>query len=400
MARKKLEGVAKGWCQMIRASQVIAVYPPTGDLNVGDVFLTQMTIHDQAKQYEGDGFLPLDDFQVRLPLTNFSKMYFDGYWKDQYGGTNVPHPIPAFTNNVGAFSNTLTEAPLPRAAFPTYTAQAQAGSGFNAAFPIEGIPVALSYLNSQQVNSSVTIADARTYAGDPSQLYELLQEWVGNPTNKFKLAAAANNLEHRELFLRVVSRIYYARAVDVSLQRSDSQGGGSKVGSIADVSLLTNNDFTNVTANYSNVLSTLNSTASAIAGVVSNATQIGAAVKFTAASSSTVALSESFDSLLAIGYLGFDVPVYTNGDIGYPIPTFQHLNSKTPTSSGPVQYGADANTVKIVSWLHETANPTHESQLRDWLGEELLSKYGETAILYGHPFVELRSIIVTRLNIH
>ena len=39
-----------------------------------------------------------------------------------------------------------------------------------------------------------------------------------------------------------------------------------------------------------------------------NTTQIGAAGKFVSASSSSVGLSETFDRLLAIGYLGFDVP--------------------------------------------------------------------------------------------
>ena len=41
LARKRMEGVAKGWCETIRASQVVPVYPLTQDLLVGDVFLVQ-----------------------------------------------------------------------------------------------------------------------------------------------------------------------------------------------------------------------------------------------------------------------------------------------------------------------------------------------------------------------
>jgi hypothetical protein len=51
----------------------------------------------------------------------------------------------------------------------------------------------------------------------------------------------------------------------------------------------------------------------------------GGAIKFVGASESSVALAESFDRLLVIGYLGFDVPVYPGGDLGVPIPTFQRL---------------------------------------------------------------------------
>ena len=303
LARKKMEGVAKGWCEMIRASQVIPVYPLTQDLMVGDVFLTQTTIGSQQDQYNAKGFLPLDDFQVRLAYTNYSNIYFDAYWKDAFGGTNTPHPVPSFTNS-GSLSNgqaiVLTSAPLPRAAFPTYSVQAQSGAGFNAAFPIQGIPVALSYLNSQQVNASVTIADARTYAGDPGQLYALLKNWSNDPTNKNYLRATANNLEHTEVFLRVVTRVYYARAVDVSLQRADSQGGGAKAGSINDVSLLTTNSNTNVLQNYTNLLNALSSAATTAASAISNATQVGGSVKFAWASGSTVGLSQSFDTILAV----------------------------------------------------------------------------------------------------
>jgi len=51
-ARKHLEGVAKGWCETIRASQIIPVYPLTQDLTVGDVFLVQTLIFKQSDDQE------------------------------------------------------------------------------------------------------------------------------------------------------------------------------------------------------------------------------------------------------------------------------------------------------------------------------------------------------------
>ncbi len=237
-ARKDLENVAKGWCLTIRASQVIPVYPLTEDLRVGDVFLVRTPIAQQASDYDDKGFLPLDDAMVRLPYTNFSSIYFDGYWKDEFGAT--PHPSPYFTN-AAALTNgqwvELTAAPIPRAAFPSYSFKAQSGFGLNLALPIEGIPVALSYLNSQQVDGSVTISDARTYAGDLGRLYSLLQTWETNASNRQFLKDAAQAYPER-LFLRVVSRVYYARAIDVALHRSGSQGGGVKAGMVGDVSLM------------------------------------------------------------------------------------------------------------------------------------------------------------------
>lgn len=403
-ARKRLEGVAKGWCEMIRASQVIPVYPLTQDLMVGDVFLTQTTINDQASEYNRRGFLALDDYQIRLPYTNFSQIYFDGYWKDGFGGTNTPHPVPVFTN-IGAISNVqpllLTTAPLPRAAFPTYSVQAQSGYGFNAAFPIQGIPVALSYLNSQQVNASITIADARTYAGDPGQLYALLLAWSQNPATRAQLAQAASNVAPTKVFLRVVSRVYYARAVDVFLERAGSQGASGKAGTIGAVSLAASNGTNNI-ADYTNVLNTLTAAATTAASVISNATQIGGAVKFVSASSSTVGLSQSFDSLLAIGYLGFDVQVDTNGNIGYPIPTFQHIMGKIPKAAAKVhgvEFGADANSAKIRAWLNLPATPSHEELLRQFLGPSWLEQNPLPYVLNAKDYSAIRSLIVARFNI-
>ena len=322
LARKNLENVAKGWCQTIRASQVIPVYPLTEDLVVGDVFLVRRPISDQEKDYNCKGFLPLDDALVRLKYSDFSNIYFNGYWTNGFGVT--PHRAPYYTNT-DLYTNILTDAPIPRAAFPSYSFKAQSGFGLNLALPIEGIPVALSYLNSQQVDGSVTISDARTYAGDFGELFGLLKEWVDASANRGFLKETAAGAYPRTIFLRVVSRVYYVRAIDVALHRSGSQGGGAKAGVVNDVSLMSTN--ASIAQNYTNVLGLLSTMATSAA----NAAQAGGAVKFVSASESTVGLSQSFDQLLAIGYLGFDVPVNTNGAIGTPIPTFQHLLRTIPS---------------------------------------------------------------------
>ena len=59
--REQLHRVAKDWCETIRASQVIAVYPLTQDVQPGDIFLVQTPIDKQQQAYKADGFLPLDN---------------------------------------------------------------------------------------------------------------------------------------------------------------------------------------------------------------------------------------------------------------------------------------------------------------------------------------------------
>jgi hypothetical protein len=372
-ARKHLEGVAKGWCETIRASQVIPVYPLTEDLLPGDVFMVQTTIESQVTLYRAKGFLSLDDHRTRLGNLNFSKLYFDGYWKDSFGNTpheppdrpnpNVPvtmprgvppaavmppaaappaplppapappvpvPPVPAPPAPAPAPVITPTFAPAPRAAFPTYTIAAKSGFGLSLAIPVKGVPVGLNYLRTDQVKGSVTISDARTYAADQLELYRALLKWARQDDVRSMLSRAVET--DRPIFMRVVSRVYLTGGVIVSLIRSDAEGAGLEVGKAPKVSLV--NPSGNLDANYTNVLAALDKEANAVTALK----DAGGAIKFVGASESSVTLAESFDRLLAIGYLAFDVPIYGGGDLGMPIPTFERLNGRIKTP--PTRVGA------------------------------------------------------------
>jgi hypothetical protein len=61
------------------------------------------------------------------------------------------------------------------------------------------------------------------------------------------------------------------------------------------------------------------------------APEAGVGVKFLSASNSSVTWSESFDRMLVLGYLGFDVPIFRDGTLGVPIPTFERLEHLTLT---------------------------------------------------------------------
>jgi hypothetical protein len=53
----------------------------------------------------------------------------------------------------------------------------------------------------------------------------------------------------------------------------------------------------------------------------------GGSVRFTAASSRSISMSEEFDPPLVIGYLGFDIPLLEGGNLGDAIPTHALLNN-------------------------------------------------------------------------
>jgi hypothetical protein len=314
LREKQLESVAKGWCQTIRASQVIPVYPLTADLRPGDVFMVQTPIASQASVYRQRGFLALDDHRTRLKKPGYGGVYFDGYFKDPYiVDPSDPHDYPSrkaefFTGEDAAEKAraSLSAAAAPRAAFPTYTFEVSSGLSGAAALPIQGIPVGLNFLNTQKASGTVTIADARTYGASEEALYEGLTRWA-------------------PVYLRVVSRVYLTGAVVVSLSRSDAGGAGVEVGKAPKVPPMTDENG-DLNPSYQQVLDALNTKPDPVTELA----EAGGALQFVAASSSTVTMAESFDTLLVIGYLGFDVPVYRGGVLGAPIPTFERLEGRGP----------------------------------------------------------------------
>lgn len=347
-AQKRVENVAKDWCNTIRGSQVIPVYPLTADLTVGDVFLVQTPISTQAKLYRQHGFLALDNHLFRLPITNFDSVYFNGYWTNTYRYT--PHPFPSLPESsyigTNAVTNTLADA--PRVAFPTFTFQAKSSSGLSAAFPVEGIPIALNYLRSDNITGSVAISDARTYAADESYLRSNLITWASNPFIRGTLVATAKAAAPTVVYLRVVSRIYLARAMQVSLFNASQSAGGARAGNTPDFALLgfpTNtatSTSSNSTSSATNVAGTgtngglpISSMFAAMTNVLNQA-QAGGSAKYVLLGQSSVTMNQVFDQLLTVGYLGFDVPIYENGSLGSPIPTFQRLENNAGAWIRPV----------------------------------------------------------------
>ncbi|MCC6679128.1 MAG: hypothetical protein IT436_18540, partial [Phycisphaerales bacterium] len=314
--RRQLERVAKDWCEAVRASQVIPVYPLTEDLRPGDVFMVQTPIQDQTRIYRERGFLTLDDLRHRLPVTSYKSMYFDGYWKDDFG--SEPNPRPGREEG-----SVRIDARAPRAAFPTYGFEARSGLGAALALPVKGVPVGLNFMNADRAEGTITISDARTYAAEAQDLYEQLTAWAEQDQVRTMLAGVVDQVKH-PVYLRVVTRVYLTGAVDVSLVNKSVTGAGLKAGAAPEVAVPDAEGTVN--ENHDRVLARLNEQANApfIKDVQGNVIP-GAAVKFTSASARHVGLSESFDTLLAIGYLGFDVPVFEGGVVGSPIPTFERL---------------------------------------------------------------------------
>ncbi|HVR73112.1 MAG TPA: hypothetical protein VMT52_02215 [Planctomycetota bacterium] len=435
LKQRELEQVAKDWALTIRASQVIPVYPLTEDLQPGDVFLVRMPIQAQHEEYRRRGFLPLDQHFTRLDDLDYSATYGASFgigeakntprhWQfppdgRTWSSTDPPAgsvgsgappaaapPTPP-TDGAGSTGDGARDAEesgerhrsktlwhlAPRAGFPTYTFKVRSGAGAAVALPIQGVPVSLSIMQSDEATGTVTIADAYTYAVPFDKLVNGLTVWASQSAMRHVLAEERRGVVAGEgwwgrlcrsfsgsppptVYLRVVQRVYTTGRVMVELKNDESVAGKAVGGAEKDVDIPTLKS--QVTAsNHAAALKALSSSM--------DATIPGGTLKFAWATSRSVVMSETFARPLVIGFLGFDFPVLEDGSLGVPIATRDQLEGGSlvePTSlarplESPLRRAAmmliHLQLIKAASEAHPRAGPMVERL--DGLQELLPPKY-------------------------
>lgn len=210
--REQLEAVAKDWCETIRASQIIPVYPLTEDIQPGDIFLVQVPVDRQQEIYRRRGFLPLDNHLARRNPQGYTDFYGHSFFAQGESKT-----LPRDWSRPGGTSTTSWQ-PAPNAAFPSYSFTVTQAGGLNLAIPISGVPVGLGLMGTQEARGSVTIDDARTLGIDTMSLYQEVTAWVDDtPGVREFLANFGDDSPRPANYLRVITRIYATGRVSVLL---------------------------------------------------------------------------------------------------------------------------------------------------------------------------------------
>ena len=369
LRNQQIEKVAKDWSLVIRASQVIPVYPLTEDLQPGDVLLVNIPIEDQVAIYKEKGFLPLDQHVVRLYSSDFQKFY-----NSRYGIIDGTIPPAQWQLIDPAGKHHWSQA--PRAAFPTYQFSVSTGSGLNLAIPIQGVPLALGLMHAGKASGTVTIADAFTYGLDQVHMVNLVRTWADENRALLRQYSPQNG---RRQFLRVISRVYSTGQVSVTVNNDEALSAEASGGADRPVDVLGLTKG-NADKNYSEALDILNK-------VISNELP-GGKVKIAAASSRSVTLSETFPRPLVIGYVGFDLPIMEGGRLGSPISTLAQLNAERtiPPHSGSTVYRLAAFT-HLYRALKEMKGSEAESVRRnlDALAQRLPATYPFSLYEFSAP---------------
>lgn len=339
LRNKQVEKVAKDWALVIRASQVIPVYPLTEDLQPGDVLLVRTPIEEQVKLYKNKGFLPLDQHLVRLYTKGSTNDFYD-FYNARYGLTDA-NIIPPAQWQTKTNDNNHNWNIAPYAAFPTYQFSVKTGAGLNLAIPIQGIPFALGLMNSGSASGTVTIAEAHTFGIDNFHLEKLVKDWAAKNRNLLRKYAPTGEKDNKKYhFLRVISRVYVAGSVNVTLNNEEATSGEVAAGADRPLTLMgIKKDATE--ENYKNAITAINKLLTDQAP--------GVKAKIATATSRSITLTEPFDRPLVIGYVGFDMPILEGGRLGAPISTLVQL---TETSTLPPSQIGDAYVYRLAAISH------------------------------------------------
>mgnify|MGYP001572376412 CR=1 FL=1 len=339
LRNKELEKVAKDWALVIRASQVIPVYPLTEDLQPGDVLLVRTPIEEQAKLYKKKGFLPLDQHLVRLYTKGSTNDFYD-FYNARYGLTDEKILPPAQWQTATG-NNKHNWGIAPQAAFPTYQFSVKTGSGLNLAIPIQGVPFALGLMNSGSASGTVTIAEAHTFGLDNFHLEKLVKDWAAKNRNLLRKYAPTGEKDNKKYhFLRVISRVYVTGRVNVTLKNDEATSAEAAAGADRTLKLMEIKD-KDTADNYSKAITAINS--------LLKDQFPGVKTKIATASHRSVTLNEDFDRPLVIGYVGFDMPILEGGRLGAPISTLAQL---TETITLPPSQIGDAYVYRLAAISH------------------------------------------------
>lgn len=393
--KTQLERVAKDWSLTIRASQVIPIYPLREDLAPGDLFLVSEPLQAQHKAYIKRGFLALPQELGRLKNLKYSAHYGNAYGIDDHANTphhwqfppsgqadegNSPQPVK---NEDTSYTTAWNKA--PRAAFPNYTFEVDMRKGLGAAVPIQGVPVAMSLMQTDRAFGSVTLSKAYTYGLPLGELDQGVRKWAAIPANRAMLDAQryavkrgagwgmffddvkrklTPNLKKRTIYVRVIARVYLISEIHVVLQ-SASKGSGTvdagvpKALTLPEPSLPAPGRTTLTPAEAKAESSKLSIYQEMLKDISAN---IGGSAKLEWASNRSVSMKQNFDRPLVIGYISFDYPVLDGGVLDYPVATLNQLESGSVNKAK--QTLPDKNkSGRNSKWIHSTSQSSDPREI-------------------------------------
>ena len=206
----------------------------------------------------------------------------------------------------------------------------------------------MSLLGASSAHGSMAIKDAHTYGVDGYSVEMQVRRWAR--TNRdylwaFEPQEGSWCRPDRRFYLRVVTRVYLAQSVLATITADKTFGAGVLAGAAKPMDVPEAKPGETI-KNYNATLKALNKSLNS--QPLAADMMPGGSIQIVAASGRTISLNEQFPRPLVIGYIGFDLPILEDGQLGPRIPT-QALLSRSPVMQGTFAVGLTGEG-KTVAW--------------------------------------------------
>lgn len=222
--------------------------------------------------------------------------------------------------------------------FPEFSSTSFTQGDLSALVPIEAFSLGVNITSSNLSRVSVKVPAAESYSLPIADIQVKVAEHYGNTWKlnerlweAAKFQTSYKGEPNKHVYLRVITEVYYARALDVSLFSSSSFGGRANFQPLVAPDGFTAPDMKSDAINSSGTGSLSNSLSSIQARIGTSRTVPGGAVQLVSASEQSVGLRRVFDRPVAIGFRGLLLDV----DLKHGTVVISTTGGFGPTLNGP-----------------------------------------------------------------
>lgn len=216
--------LAQNWGNKLREYQINPLFPPREDVYVGDIYLSSKSTENLPGQNK-DGFLPIGLLITHIDLENSASDFYSNR-RPNFPNTVVEGDINAQTNFDSSKDDekdifkSRDNKRLRLVAFPDFLAVSEKSSGLGASIPGQTLVAVFGYQANDFDSASISIPSAESYTVPALDAQEKITKDVCA-----KLESISTNLtlgEDNRLIM--ITEMYYAREMNITLRRKSSSG--------------------------------------------------------------------------------------------------------------------------------------------------------------------------------
>jgi len=232
--------VMREWGLTLRELGIVPIFPPREDVQVGDIYAYPWNPEDEDSLIAGSRRVAMSPRWATLGLLDSLKLEYERRpsWPrtpdaDSAMLDTIRNTVwPQATDTGNIFRGNPNPVRLRLVAFPDFSATTFAQGDLSALIPMEAFNLALGVGRSELKSVTVKVPSAESY-GIPLMValrallkWDSVGSWMHSPYGEGLDLLAGDSL----VWVRVITEVYYARALDITVRFEKASGAGASSG--------------------------------------------------------------------------------------------------------------------------------------------------------------------------